>query len=103
MGAEAEGLADALACGQRTERAPDPAEPVQPAEALDCLIGEAAIGIQVYGASDEVAEVMSYLNQFAGFRVVGDRWIIAVNTPEAAAAVAAGTDGEVVELAGTGG
>jgi len=103
MGPEAEALADALACGQRTERVPDPAEPVQPAEALDCLIGESAVGIQVYAASDEIAEVMSYLHQFAGFRVVGARWIIAVDTPEAAAEVAARTEGEVVELAGTAG
>lgn len=44
---------------------------------------------------------MTYLDQFAGVRVVGDRWIIAVDTPEAAADVAAGTKGEVVELAGT--
>lgn len=96
-----EALADALGCDNRTHRTPDPGEPIQPLVAMDCLLGEGSVGIQTYESSGDRDQVIAYLHQFVGFRVVGDRWIIGVDTPEVAAEVADRTGGEIIELAGT--
>ncbi len=96
-------LADRLGCGLVTARAVDPAEPARPAEALDCRVGEDNLAIQVYESDSERDRVLDYLNQYAGFRVVGASWMIAVDTEEAGRMAAARLDGQLVTLTGTAG
>ncbi len=97
----ADDLVAATGCDNETRRDVDPGEPVEPTSAVNCILGEAQIGIQTYATDGDRDAVMAYLDQFAGFRVIGEGWIIAVDTPEAAATVAERTDGEMVTLAGT--
>jgi hypothetical protein len=94
-------LADSIGCADVQDRVGDPAEPVRPIEAVDCLLGESAIGVQVYRTAQDRAEVLRYLDQFAGFGVVGSDWIIEVDTPEAAAEVAKLTGGDLVDYSAT--
>jgi hypothetical protein len=97
----AEDLVSAIGCSDERRREVDPGEPSEPTIAIDCTLGEAQIGIQTYATADDRDAVMAYLAQFAGFRVVGERWIIAVDTREAAATVSDLTGGENVTLEGT--
>ena len=101
-GATPEEIADVLACTSRTEHVTDPGEPAQPAGSLDCLLGESTIGIQTYRDSGDVDLVLDYLDRFTGFRVVDARWIVAVDTEEAAETVAKLTGGRVIRLQGNG-
>lgn len=94
-------LVAAIGCSDERSREVDPGEPSEPTSAIGCTLGEAQIGIQTYATEGDRDAVMAYLAQFAGSRVVGERWIIAVDTPEAAAAVSDLTGGENVTLAGT--
>ncbi len=94
-------LIEAIGCSNDIDREVDPGEPVEPTSAVNCALGESQIGIQIYATNDDRDAVMAYLHQFAGSRVVGQRWIIAVDTPEAAETVSELTGGEHVTLAGT--
>jgi hypothetical protein len=97
---EADAVADAIGCSDRAPRSVDPSEPVSPLVAFGCVLGEGSVGIQIYGSNQERDEVIAYLDQFSGFRVVGDRWIAAVDTPEMAEEVSSRTGGRIVALSG---
>jgi hypothetical protein len=66
----------------------------------DCTLGESAIGIQIYRSAADKDTVLMYLHQFTGFRVSGEAWLIATDTPEAAREVARLTGGEYIDLGG---
>lgn len=66
-----------------------------PAEAIDCNVGEAQLSVRTYSSSREVDAALS--GPFCGgFRTVGDRWTIVVNTPQAAQRAQALLGGRVV-------
>ena len=95
-----EEIADVIGCTDRADHVRDPGEPVEPAGSLSCVLGESAIGIQTYDGSDEVTTVLDHLDRFTGFRVADERWIVAVDTPEAAEEVAELTGGRLIRLRG---
>lgn len=97
----AEELAQGIGCGPTRSRVVDPGEPAQPVEALDCLVGEESIGIQVYESDAQRDIVLEYLHQYAGVRVVGPQYIVGVDTPEAGRFAANALDAEFVTLRGT--
>jgi hypothetical protein len=99
----AEELAQELGCGPTRSRVVDPGEPARPVEALDCLVGEEGFGIQVYESDAQRDIVLEYLHQYAGVRVVGPRYIVGVDTPEAGRFAANALDAEFVTLRGTSG
>jgi hypothetical protein len=99
----AEELAQELGCGPTRLRVVDPGEPARPVEALDCLVGEERIGIQVYASDAQRDIVLEHLHEYAGVRVVGPRYIVGVDTPEAGRFAADALDAEFVTLRGTSG
>ena len=91
---------EALGCTQ-SAAVETPDEPVAPNSARECVLGESHFAVRTYDGFDDRDRVLEYLHQFSGYRVVGNAWIIAVDTPEAARKAAEQTSGTVVELRGT--
>lgn len=98
---EAAALIKGLDCADERRSETDPAEPARPTNSWSCRIGDNQVSVSTYETASQRDEVMSYLDQFAGYRVVGQHWIVAVDTPEAAETVRSRVGGRVVELAGT--
>jgi hypothetical protein len=96
----AEPVLDALGC-DRSVHVESPGEPVPPNSARECVRGEDHLTVRTYDSLDDRDRALEYLHQYSGSRVVGDAWIIAVDTPEVAQMVADKTSGTVVELRGT--
>lgn len=94
-------LAARLGCPSTTAAQAGDGEPVKPASARSCTIGEASFTVAVYDTAAQREQLMNWLNQFAGYRAVGLNWIVAVDTPESARLAADRLGGAFVELAGT--
>lgn len=99
--AEVAALVERLGCEREGQEqlALEPDEPM-PSEAVLCRSGEASLSLRTYTSAAEVDAALRAVDAYCGFRTVGSRWMVVVDTPESAVAVQSKLGGRVVELSG---
>ena len=95
-------LAVKLGCENQAWVMPAAEDAPPPVETIDCNVGDAQLSVRTYDRPAAVQEAVKALNasRGCGYRALGETWIVAVNTPESAAAAAKKLGGRVVELDG---
>jgi hypothetical protein len=94
-------LASRLGCADVTPQDPVSAPPgAAPAEAVDCLMGEAHLSIFSYQLEGQAAAAFAALTATCAPAVRGPTWIVWANTNEAAGKVAALLNGTVTLVRG---
>jgi hypothetical protein len=91
-------IADKLGCTEKTPGQKAAADPVGPVEAVDCKVGEVVYQIRTYRSNAEVDDVVEAAGVGTGYRNVGEKWLVAVDTEEGAKYVLEKVGGRIVDL-----
>ncbi len=71
-----------------------------PTDNVHCNIGDASLSILTYAVEQDVLAALRATDQYCGFRLAGERWIIVVNTRRTAEDLQSRVGGRVVTLSG---
>lgn len=71
-----------------------------PVDNVHCNVGDAQMSVRTYGNEGEVLRALQAHDRACGFRLVGDRWMVVVNTLGTATALQQRIGGRVVTLSG---
>jgi hypothetical protein len=91
-------IADRLGCTDRVPGQKAATDPVDPVEALDCKVGEVTYSIRIYNSNDDRDKVVAAAPTGAGYRNVGERWVVATTDQAAANTVLDKVGGSIVDL-----
>lgn len=91
-------IADRLGCTDRLPGQKAATDPVEPVEALDCKVGDVRYSIRTYNSNDDRDKVVEAAPTGAGYRNVGERWVVATDDQAAANNVLSKVGGSIVDL-----